>query len=304
MYDVPVSHKAAIFSKPGTTETRIVQVETPEPGQGEVLIRLSHSGVCHSDYAFITNAWDHMPESTPVGQIGGHEGIGVVVKLEPGVKARKLGDRVGVKWITSTCLTCGACLAGNESQCPNKKVSGYRSPGTFQQYLCSDAAYVTPIPDEVDSAEVAPLLCGGVTVFNALRSASLQPGDWVALSGAGGGLGHLAIQYAKTMGFHVIAIDHGSKRDFCLSLKANHFVDFTQYKDDKELQSRVKSLSHGGCHAALVMNGSTRAYDQSLDFLRFGGTLVCVGVPEQARPISRALPNLLITSKLTIRGKY
>ena len=300
--EIPVKHKAAIFSNPGTTQTEVIEVDTPEPTQGEVLIKLTHSGVCHSDYAFITNAWSHMPESTPKGQIGGHEGIGIVVKLGPGVRNRQIGDRVGVKWITSTCLTCEACLQGNESKCPSKKVSGYKAPGTFQQYVCSDASYVTTIPQGIDSAEAAPLLCGGVTVFNALQSVHLKAGDTVAISGAGGGLGHLGIQYGKAMGLEIIAIDHGSKKDFCLSLGASGFIDFMQH-DDAGLVQEVKRLSQGGCNAVLVTNGSVKAYDQALEFLGFGGTMVCVGVPAQAQPIKLALPNLLITSKLTIKGQ-
>ncbi|KAH0829687.1 hypothetical protein AYO21_10594 [Fonsecaea monophora] len=298
---IPKRHKAAVYSQPGTTAIEIVEVDTPEPEEGEVLIRLSHSGVCHSDYSFIMNAWEHMPESTPRGQVGGHEGVGTVVKVGRGVKARKVGDRVGVKWITSTCLTCDMCLVGDEGRCPFKKVSGYRNPGTFQQYVCSDAAYVTPIPDGLDSALAAPLLCGGVTVYNALLKGNLKPGDWVALSGAGGGLGHLAIQYAKSMGFQVIGIDHGSKKEFCLGIGANVFLDFTQY-NDAQLFEEVKRVTNGGCHAVLVLNGSTKSYDQGLDMLRYGGTLVCVGVPEKAMPLQRAQPHFLITNQLSIRG--
>lgn len=299
---IPKTHLAATYSNPGTTEIEIVEIDTPEPADGEVLIKLQYSGVCHSDYAFIANVWKHMPEGTPRGQIGGHEGTGTVVKLGPNVKARRVGDRVGVKWITSTCLTCEACLMGEESRCAHKKVAGYRTPGTFQQYICSDAAYVTPIPNEIDMAAAAPLLCGGVTVYNAILKADLRPGDWVALPGAGGGLGHLAIQYANSMGFQALAIDHGSKKDFCLEMGAKGFLDFTQY-DDKALASEVANMTDGGCHAVLVLNGSTKSYDSAIHLLRYGGTMVCVGVPDVAAPISSALPSLLITKKLNIRGE-
>jgi propanol-preferring alcohol dehydrogenase len=175
-------------------------------------------------------------------------------------------------------------------------------PGTFQQYVTSDANYVTPIPDNLDSAEAAPLLCGGVTVFVALKKANLLPGQWVALSGAGGGLGHLAIQYAKSFGLQVLAIDHGSKQDFCLKLGADAFIDFTKF-DDEGLTSEAKSITGGGAHAVLVNNASTKVYDQALTLVRYGGTLVCVGIPDgEAHPIAKALPWYLIVNKLTIVG--
>jgi len=199
-------------------------------------------------------------------------------------------------------LICDACMNGDDGRCPKRKVSGYRMPGTFQQYVTSDASYVTPIPDAVDSAEAAPLLCGGVTVYVALKKAGLVPGQWVALSGGGGGLGHLAIQYAKSFGLQVLAIDHGSKKDFCMKLGADAFIDFTKFDDDG-LAAEAKRITEGGAHAMLVNNASTKAYDQALTLVRYGGTLVCVGIPDgDAHPISKALPWYLIVNKLTIVG--
>lgn len=244
-----------------------------------------------------------MPEPTPKGQIGGHEGIGIVVKLGEGVTNVKLGDRVGVKWITSTCLSCDSCMAGFDGRCVQRKVSGYRDPGTFQQYMISDPKYVTPIPDELDSAEAAPLLCGGVTVYSALLKSDCKPGDWIGLSGAAGGLGHLAIQYAKAFGLQVLGIDHGSKKDFCSKLGADAFVDFTQH-DDASLATEVKRITGGGCHSLMVCNASSKAYDQSLSLLRYAGTLVCVGIPEiDPHPISEALPWKMVVNQFNIRGE-
>jgi propanol-preferring alcohol dehydrogenase len=299
-FDVPKRAKAIIYSNPGTTATEIIDVDVAEPQAGEVLIKITHSGVCHSDLSLITNSLSQTPAE---GQIGGHEGVGIVVKLGLGVVAHQLGDRVGVKFIASACLTCEACLYGEESRCPKRKLSGFRNDeGTFQQYLASDAQYVTPIPEGVDSAKAAPLLCAGVTVYVALQKAGLKPGQWVALSGAGGGLGSLAIQYAKTMGLHVLALDHGSKGDFCKKLGADAFIDFTKF-DDEGLVAEVQRLTKEGAHAILVTNSSTKAYNQSLDLLRFGGTLVCVGLPEvNPEPIAGALPGNLIMKGLTIKG--
>ena len=306
-FTVPKQAKAIIYSNPGTTATEIIDVDVPSAEAGEVLIQITHSGVCHTDYSLITNSLGHMPIKTPAGQIGGHEGVGIVVQLGPGVTNLELGDRVGVKWISSACLSCEACLDGDESRCAKRKVSGFKNPGTFQQYLCSDARYVTPIPEGVDSAKAAPLLCAGVTVYVALQKADLKPGQWVALSGAGGGLGSLAIQYAKTMGLHVLAIDHTSKEAFCKKLGADAFVDFIKFggdDDDAGLAEEAKRLTGGGAHAILVNNSSAKAYDQALDLLRYGGTLVCVGLPEgSASPVGGAIPSNMIMNKLTIKGE-
>ena len=243
-----------------------------------------------------------MPEPTPKGQIGGHEGIGVVSKVGSGVTEVKVGDRVGVKWITSACLICDECMSGLDGRCAKRKVSGYKAPGTFQQYVISDPRYVTPIPDGIESAQAAPLLCGGLTVYAALLKAECKTGDWIGLSGAGGGLGHLAIQYCKVFGLQVLAIDHGSKADFCLGLGADAFLDFTQYKGD-ELAMEAKRVTGGGCRAMMVCNASSHAYDQALDMVRYAGTLVCVGVPEiDPRPIKQALPWKLIVNQFNIKG--
>lgn len=259
--------------------------------------------MCHSDLAFITNAYAHMPEPTPKGQIGGHEGIGYVAKVGEGVLDVKVGDRVGVKWITSACLTCKLCLRGHEGRCSRRSVSGFKTPGTFQQYLISDPKYVTPIPEGIDPAEAAPLLCGGVTVYSALLKAGCQAGDWIGISGAGGGLGHLATQYAQALGYRVIGIDHGSKEAFCLERGTDVFLDFTKYPDN-ELASEVKRISDGGVQAMVVCSASSRAYDQALDMVQFSGSLVCVGVPEMdPHPIQNALPWKIMVNQFNIRGE-
>jgi len=299
---VPKRAKAVVYSNPGTTATEVIDVDVPEPQAGEVLVRIQFSGVCHTDYSLATNSLGHMPVKTPAGQIGGHEGVGTVVKLGPGVTARQLGDVVGIKWIASACLSCENCLYGYESRCAKRKVSGFGNAGTFQQYVATDALYATPIPEGLDGARVAPLLCAGVTVYVGLQRADLQAGQWVAISGAGGGLGSLTIQYAKTMGFQVLAIDQTAKEDFCTKLGADRFLDFTKF-DDEGLIKEVKSITDGGAHAVLVINSAEKAYNQSLDLVRYGGTLMCVGLPEgSAQPIQGAIPSNLIMNRLTIKG--
>ncbi|KAL7947616.1 hypothetical protein V8C42DRAFT_318264 [Trichoderma barbatum] len=195
------------------------------------------------------------------------------------------------------------CIEGAEASCVNLKVSGYFTPGTFQQYCIATARYVTPIPDNLDLAAAAPLMCGGVTVYTALKKAGLRPGDWVAVFGAGGGLGHLAVQYAKAMGGRVIALDVGSKEDFCLSQAAEEFIDITQFDVDEDVATKIKLVSNGGVRISLQCTSSSRAYTQAFSSLCLRGTLVCIGVPKNPNAFS---PNLsaMVGQELRIMCKY
>ncbi|KAF4978825.1 hypothetical protein F66182_17326, partial [Fusarium sp. NRRL 66182] len=227
------------------------------------------------------------------GQVGGHEGVGVVVAHGRDVSSPPIGTRVGIKWLADVCGSCDACLEGDDNTCAQQKISGYYTPGTFQQYVVTSAKYATPIPDEVQSAEAAPILCAGLTVYSALLKSNTSPGNWIVISGAGGGLGHLAVQYAsRVMGLRVIAIDHGSKKDLADSCGAEIFFDFTKYAD-AELAAAVKQAANNGrgAHAVLVVNAANKAYESALNFLKPMGTLVCVGMPEgQPIPIQSAYP--------------
>ncbi|KAI1946088.1 hypothetical protein LOZ57_003839 [Ophidiomyces ophidiicola] len=308
--EIPKQAKAAVYDNPGNVSTQVTMVDVPEPGTGEVLINLTHSGVCHSDLGIMTNTWKALPYPTPAGQVGGHEGVGKVVKLGPGAenKGIKIGDRVGIKWVASTCGTCLACYEGADACCPNNKVSGYYNPGTFQQYALGPAHYVTPIPDSLPSDAAAPMLCAGVTVYSALKRSRARPGNWVVVSGAGGGLGHIAVQLgARGLGFRMIGIDHGSKKDLVLESGAEHFLDITEFPSDdggKAIGEKIASLTGGmGAHAAIVCTASNAAYAQAVKFLRANGVLVCVGLPEHDPvPIATAFPAALIFKQLSIVG--
>ena len=154
---------------------------------------------------------------------------------------RKVGDRVGIKWISAICGSCPACLSGHDGICFNQQISGYYTPGTFQQYCLGPADYVTPIPDSLPSDMAAPMLCAGVTVYSALRKSSAESGNWVALLGAGGGLGHLAVQIAsKGMGLRVIGIDAANKKDFVMQCGAEVFID--HQGDPEEEVKKVSDL--------------------------------------------------------------
>ena len=268
--------------------------------------------------------WKTLPFPTPKGQIGGHEGVGVVHKLGPGTDARtvKLGDRVGVKWAADACGTCMPCRNGFDGHCNLHKISGYIwtmtsqaaslaniigryfTPGTFAEYVLAPANYVTPIPDKLESADAAPMLCAGLTSYSALRKCGAKSGQWVVVSGAGGGLGHLAIQIgARGMAYRMIGIDHGSKEALIKDCGAEAFVDVTKF-DDKGIAEEIQRITDGaGAKAVIVCAGVNAAYAQALPMLQFGGTMVCVGVPEgELQPIPNAYPARLLRIQARIIG--
>ncbi|KAL6153338.1 hypothetical protein ACJQWK_11691 [Exserohilum turcicum] len=301
---LPAKYKAVIYDKPGSVSTAVTMLDMPTPGPGEILVHLTHSGVCHSDFGVMTNSWKSLPFPTQPGQVGGHEGVGSIVQMGPGTDnaAVRLGQRVGIKWMAGICEACEACRAGVDASCFSGKVSGYYTPGTFQQYVLAPANYVTPIPDALPSDAAAPLLCAGVTVYSALRKTNAESGKWVVISGAGGGLGHLAVQFsARGIGHRVIGIDHSSKKDIIMESGAEHFI---AVDGDQDVVEAVKSLTNGlGAHAVVVCTASNMAYAQSAQMLRFGGRVVCVGIPEgESVPMKSAVPSLLVASSLQIVG--
>jgi propanol-preferring alcohol dehydrogenase len=202
-------------------------------------------------------------------------------------------------------LLADNCLEGGETSCPSGTVSGYLTPGTFQQFCISSAAYVTPIPEGLDPASAAPLMCGGISVYSALKRANIRHGQWVVISGAGGGLGHLAIQYANALGAKTLALDSGSKEKFCLDLNTDAFVDFAKFDSDDALAAHIKSITNDTVKIALVCSSSNRAYAQAVLFLGFRGVVACLGVPE-GKPVSIDGANVgyLLAKELTITGMY
>lgn len=258
-----------------------------------------------------SNSWAWLPAPTAQGQVGGHEGVGVVAAMGSGTEnsSVKVGDRVGIKWIASACGNCEPCLVGADANCTSAKISGYYTPGTFQQYALAPAHYVTPIPDSLASDMAAPMLCGGVTVYSALRKSGAKPGDWVVIPGGGGGLGHLALQIgSRGMGFRMIGIDMGEKEQLVKDCGAEKFLNLANYSRDdegtKKLVEDVKAITGGpGVAAVVVCTASNVAYAQGLSFLKFRGTLVCVGVPEgPSVPIQTANPAAMLSQELRIVG--
>lgn len=193
---------------------------------------------------------------------------------------------MGIKYAASACLSCIHCLQGGETSCTSEsfKLSGYMHPGTFQQYCVSPANYVTPFPEGFpDLASAAPLMCGGVSVYAALKRAQVKQGDWVAISGAGGGLGNLAVQYARVMGARVLGVDAGEKEPFVREVGAQEFLDYRGFASDEALASKVHEITRGGAQIALVCAATGRAYAQGLLWLGFRGKLCVLGIPDSAQ---------------------
>ncbi|SJX62095.1 probable ADH1-alcohol dehydrogenase I [Sporisorium reilianum f. sp. reilianum] len=273
-------NRVAIFDKQGgPVSVKDVPIQK-ELKRGEALVRVIYSGVCHTDLHAMLGDW---PLDNKLPLVGGHEGAGVVVALGEGADQYvKVGDRVGIKWIATSCLNCSFCRTGAEPNCPHAQCSGFSVDGSFQKYAVSYANHLSIIPDALPLDQAAPILCAGVTVYKALKEAQLVPGQWVAIPGAGGGLGHLAVQYAVAAGYRVIAIDTGAdKKHLCESLDAERFIDF---KTSKSLVDNIKAATPDGFgpQAAVVAASGAAAYELALDYIRPRGVLVAVGLPGQA----------------------
>jgi len=218
------------------------------------------------------------------------------------VSTVKVGDRVGVKWIGNVCGQCEMCRKGHDSSCHMSftNTHGFQDDGTFQEYVVSFVNYVTPIPEDIDGAAATPLLCAGLTVYKALKQANVSIGQWIAISGAGGGLGHLAVQYAVAMGLRVLAIDTGDvKKKLCIGLGAEKWVDFMESKDlVKDVQDATGGL---GPDAAIITAGDITPFNQAIMYLRLKGTLVCVGMPA-GNALLNIPVTLLIGKSMTIVG--
>lgn len=279
--EITVAHKktmkAAIVEKFGAPLV-VREVPIPTPGPGQALVEIYASGVCHTDLHAVDGDWPVKPTLpfTP-----GHEGAGVVVGLGPGVTHLKEGDRVGIAWLHSACGHCVFCMSGWETLCPEQKNSGYSVDGSFAEYALASADYLGRIPKNLSFIDAAPILCAGVTTYKGLKQTEARPGEWVVISGAGG-LGHVAIQYAKAMGLHVAAVDLGpEKLALARKLGAEITIDAATQDPAKEVQKQI-----GGAHGVLVTAVSPNAFKQAVGMLRRGGTCVLNGLPPGDFPVS------------------
>lgn len=282
--------KAAVvhrFHQPLTIE----EVPLPTPGPGQVLVKIVASGVCHTDLHAADGDW---PVKPTLPFIPGHEGVGHVAALGIGVGHVKEGDAVGVPWLHSACGQCEYCLTGWETLCPFQQNTGYSVNGGFAEYVVAPAAYVGRLPGQVNLPEIAPILCAGVTTYKGLKETQARPGEWVVISGVGG-LGHVAVQYAKAMGLHVAAVDVGEdKLQLARTLGADLTVNAKAEDPVAKIQKEI-----GGAHGVLITAVSPAAFRQGVGMLRRGGTCVLNGLPPGDFP----LPIFdVVLNRYTVRG--
>lgn len=267
---IPKTMKAAVVHEFGAP-LQIEEVEVRRPGKNEILVKVIACGVCHTDLHAIEGDWPVKPK---MPLIPGHEGIGYVVALGSDVKNVKEGDAVGVPWLYSACGCCDYCITGWETLCETQQNGGYSVNGSFAEYVIADARYVGKIPANANFFEMAPILCAGVTVYKGLKETETKPGEWVAISGIGG-LGHVAIQYAKAMGMHVAAIDIAEdKLELAKRLGADITVNAKTTDPGTYLHKEI-----GGAHGALITAVSPIAFKQGIEVLRRKGTIALNGLP-------------------------
>jgi propanol-preferring alcohol dehydrogenase len=254
------------FDKPLVIEDRPV----PEPGPGQVLVRVEASGLCHTDIHAARGDWPVKP-SLPF--VPGHEAVGVVTKRGPGVTEHDLGARVAVPWLGWACGTCSYCVRGWETLCPEQRNTGYSVDGGYAEYALAAARFAIPVPAGVDPLEAAPLTCAGVTTYKAVKVSGLRPGETAAIFGIGG-LGHLALQYARIFGGDTVAVDvDDGKLALARELGATHTVDARRGDPAKAIQVL------GGADVAVALVAHPQALEQAHASLRRGGRLVLVSLP-------------------------
>jgi len=261
--------KAAVVPHLGA-KLEIQELPVPEPGPGQVLVRMQASGLCHTDIHAANGDWPVKP--TPPF-IPGHEGVGTIVALGPGAALHRVGERVAIAWLGSACGNCAHCVSGWETLCESQQNSGYSVNGAWAEYAVADDRYVVTVPDAVSSFDAAPLTCAGVTTFKAIKVSGIQPGETTAVFGVGG-LGHLAVQYARILGGRVIAVDiEDAKLDLARELGADYVVN-ARKADPVEA---IREL--GGADVAVSLATAPKPFEQAFGSLRRGGRLVCVALP-------------------------
>lgn len=287
---IPKKMKAAVIHQFGAP-LQIEEMPVKEPRENEILVKVIACGVCHTDLHACEGDW---PVQAKMPLIPGHEAVGYVVGLGRGVKNVKEGDIVGVPWLFSACGCCEFCITGWETLCDTQQNGGYSVDGGFAEYVVADSRYVAHFPPNINFTEMAPIICAGVTVYKGLKETETKPGEWVAISGIGG-LGHLAVQYAKAMGLHVAAIDiSNDKLDLAKKLGAELVVNAKEQDPGEFLKKET-----GGMHGVLVTAPSPIAFKQGISVLRRKGTIALNGLPKGSfdLPIFETVLN-----RYTVRG--
>jgi len=280
--------KVAQIGKPGTG-FQIVEREIPSPGPGQVRIKVQACGVCHSDVLTVEGAWPGIQYP----RIPGHEVVGLIDEVGPGVSAWKKGQRVGVGWHGGQDNTCPACRRGDIANCLNVQIPGISYDGGYQQYMVAPIEALASVPDSLSNAEAAPLLCAGITTYNALRHSGALPGDLVAIQGIGG-LGHLGVQFANKFGYRVAAVGRGpDNAPLAKKLGAHVYIDSKATNAAQELQKL------GGAKVILATAPNSKSMSELIDGLGPHGKFLVVGATTDPIEVT---PLQLITGSKDIQG--
>jgi propanol-preferring alcohol dehydrogenase len=261
--------KAAVvheFRRPLVLEERPI----PTPGPGEVVVQMEASGLCHTDIHAAHGDW---PVKPTLPFVPGHEGVGIVTAAGPGVSRIREGDRVALPWLGYACGECERCMSGWETLCERQLNTGYSIDGSHAEYATAHASHVGLVPEKVDPREAAPLTCAGVTTYKSVKRSGARPSDLVAVFGVGG-LGHMAIQYARIAGSTVVAVDLLEDK---LQLARESGAEYTVNAAEEDPVAAIKRL--GGADAAISTAVAPKPFEQAFRCLRRGGTLVLVGMP-------------------------
>ena len=282
--------KTAQISKPGG-DWELVERNIPEPDRGQVRVKVEACGICHSDVLVKEGWWPGLQYP----RVPGHEIAGRIDALGSGVTGWKPGQRVGVGWHGGHCFGCDHCRRGDFAMCANRKITGVDLDGGYAEYMIARAEALATIPEELPADEAGPFMCAGVTVFSALRNSGARGGDVVAVHGIGG-LGHLAVQYARQMGFQTVAVGRGKgKEALARKLGAHHYIDSGAGDAAAELQKL------GGARVILATAPDAKAISALVDGLSINGTLLVPAAPAQPLAVS-VMP--LITGRRSVAGWY
>src|SRR5579863_9127819 len=249
---------------------RLEEVAKPEPGPEQIVVKIEASGLCHTDIHAAHGDWPIKPK---LPLIPGHEGVGIVTMVGPGVTRVKEGDRVAIPWLGYACGHCEYCMSGWSTLCESQLDTGYFIDGAYADYALAYAKYVVHVPKHINPLEAAPLACAGVTTYKAVKMSGARSSDLVAIFGIGG-LGHLAVQYAKIAGATVVAVDLVDEK---LEMAKKLGADYTVNASREDPAQAIQQL--GGADAAIALAVSPRAFEQAFGSLRRKGTLVFVALP-------------------------
>ncbi|HEM3599679.1 TPA: alcohol dehydrogenase AdhP [Streptococcus suis] len=269
----------AVVVNPESTGVVVVDKELRPLEAGEALVQIEYCGVCHTDLHVANGDFGKVP-----GRVLGHEGIGIVTEIAPGVTSLKVGDRVSVAWFFQGCGMCEYCTTGRETLCRTVKNAGYSVDGGMAEQCIVTADYAVKVPEGLDPAQASSITCAGVTCYKAIKEAHLEPGQWIAIYGAGG-LGNLAVQYAKKVfNAHVIAVDiNNDKLELAKEVGADVTINGLEVED---VPGYIKEITGSGVHSTVVTAVSKVAFNQAIDSVRAGGYVVAVGLPSEYMDLS------------------